>query len=391
MAPLTTRLTDIGGWRLLRFRSRDTATGSVGMPARRRSTGLILYTDDRFMSAQIAPGGSGTPLAEPTQGTSPTPGRSTSTSRPGSLHHGSGWRPLPDCWPPSATRSASTTTYWPCRRRDRRTGTTTRKPWQRGARRRTPCRKTSGTSSRPQATGRVAWKRRAGLLTGYRYLDPHLRVDGPRPGGQHRHLRRDMRNATGGLLLAVLGIASPGGGMSTWKPCPIRWCTSCRVIDPGRDVTRIGSSPGNPQTRTPDGLQPVANRRRGQLPSRVLALTAGRGVAIGAHPEAWRRCRSSRSRLSTHPICRRCRVFGCHRRPDGSWALPELSGGGLPGRGAASARSSSLWRRLRWISRSDYRRYRPAQGVSSHVMFMARGKDRPVPGGSRRHAGRSTA
>ena len=55
----------LGSWQLLRFESRDTATGSVSMPLGDDLQGLILYTDDGFMSAQIAPGGSGTPLAEP--------------------------------------------------------------------------------------------------------------------------------------------------------------------------------------------------------------------------------------------------------------------------------------------------------------------------------------
>ena len=62
---MTTRSQMLGSWQLVRFESRDTATGSVCMPLGDDLQGLILYTDDGFMSAQIAPGGSGTPLAEP--------------------------------------------------------------------------------------------------------------------------------------------------------------------------------------------------------------------------------------------------------------------------------------------------------------------------------------
>ena len=53
-------------------------------------------------------------------------------------------------------------------------------------------------------------------------------------------MRRDMRNPSGGLLLAVLGIASPeGGGMSDLEAVPNPVIHSCQILDPGRDVRRI--------------------------------------------------------------------------------------------------------------------------------------------------------
>lgn len=63
---MTTRSQMLGSWQLVRFESRDTATGSISKPLGDDPQGLILYTDDGFMSAQLAPGGTGTtPLAEP--------------------------------------------------------------------------------------------------------------------------------------------------------------------------------------------------------------------------------------------------------------------------------------------------------------------------------------
>ncbi len=71
----------IGSWELVRFESQDTTTGSVRQPLGPQPRGLILYTADGFMSAQLAPGSSDaeiddsvaagplargtTPLAEP--------------------------------------------------------------------------------------------------------------------------------------------------------------------------------------------------------------------------------------------------------------------------------------------------------------------------------------
>ena len=112
-------------------------------------------------------------------------------------------------------------------------------------------------------------------------------------------LRRDMRNPTGGLLLAVLGIASPdSGGVSDLEavPNPVIW--SGQILDPGRDVKRF-------EVRTEvlkQGRQMAYSRSTivdADNPNRVLALTEGpgrqhrraaRGAAEdGAHPPRDRR------------------------------------------------------------------------------------------------------
>ena len=47
-----------------------------------------------------------------------------------------------------------------------------------------------------------------------------------------------MRNATGGILFAALGIASPEAGhISDLEAVPNPVIHSCQILDTGRDVT----------------------------------------------------------------------------------------------------------------------------------------------------------
>ncbi|HZU49654.1 MAG TPA: hypothetical protein VFA16_20725, partial [Mycobacterium sp.] len=83
-------------------------------------------------------------------------------------------------------------------------------------------------------------RRRWGGLLSYRYIGRSYASMDLGPVDDTVTLRRDMRNATGGLLLAVLGIASPeGGGMSDLEAVPNPVIHSCQILDPGRDVRRI--------------------------------------------------------------------------------------------------------------------------------------------------------
>jgi Lipocalin-like domain len=45
----------LGSWELVTFVSRDTGSGAVRHPLGERPRGLILYTEDGYMSAQLAP------------------------------------------------------------------------------------------------------------------------------------------------------------------------------------------------------------------------------------------------------------------------------------------------------------------------------------------------
>jgi hypothetical protein len=128
-------------------------------------------------------------------------------------------------------------------------------------------------------------RRRWGGLLSYRYIGRRYASMDAGPVDDIVALRHDMRDATGGILLAVLGIASPeGGAMSDLEAVPNPVIHSCQVLDPGRDVRRI-EVVSEPLKR---GRQMGYSRSRivdADRPSRVLALTEGQGISLGTPPE----------------------------------------------------------------------------------------------------------
>src|SRR5947209_16644838 len=128
-------------------------------------------------------------------------------------------------------------------------------------------------------------RRRWGGLLSYRYIGRQWASMDDGDIDDTVTLRHDMRNPTGGILLAVLSIAMPeGGAMSDLDDVPNPVIHSCQIVDPGRDVRRIevvsetlrrGRQMGYSRSRIVDA----------DNPSRVLALTEGQGVSIGKPPE----------------------------------------------------------------------------------------------------------
>ena len=180
-------------------------------------------------------------------------------------------------------------------------------------------------ASEPDAYAAELRRRWGGLLS-YRYIGRSYASMDLGPADDTVTLRHDMRNATGGILLAVLGIASPeGGGMSDLEAVPNPVIHSCQVLDPGRDVRRFevntevmkrGRQMGYSRSRIVD-----ADR-----PARVLALTEGQGISIGTPPEGLGRMAVEPIEVIDSPdLPPLWQVFGGHRRPDGHWALPELA------------------------------------------------------------------
>jgi hypothetical protein len=222
-------------------------------------------------------------------------------------------------------------------------------------------------------------RRRWGGLLSYRYIGRSYASMDLGPEDNTVTLRRDMRNPTGGLLLAVLGIASPEGGhMSDLEAVPNPVIHSCQILDPGRDVRRIemvseelkrGRQMGYSRSKIVD-----ADR-----PTRVLALTQGQGISIGTPPEGLQRMEANPLEVVESPdLPPLWQVFGGHRRPDGRWALPELAvevaspdaalhiGPQFVILEAAAIESAA------GVAGTDR-----VQGVASHVMFVARGKVGP--------------
>ena len=222
-------------------------------------------------------------------------------------------------------------------------------------------------------------RRRWGGLLSYRYIGRSYASMDLGPEDNTVTVRRDMRNGAGGLLLAVLGIASPEGGhMSDLEAVPNPVIHSCQILDPGRDVRRIemvseelkrGRQMGYSRSKIVDA----------DHPERVLALTEGQGISIGIPPQGLARMEANPLEVIDSPdLPPLWQVFGGHRRDDGHWALPELAVEVASPDAALHIgpqfvilETAAIDAAAR-IAGTDR-----MQGVSSHVMFLARGKAGP--------------
>src|ERR1700719_479447 len=229
-------------------------------------------------------------------------------------------------------------------------------------------------SNQPGASAAELRRRWGGLLS-YRYIGRTYKQMDLGPADDTVTLRRDMRNATGGLLLAVLGIASPEGGhMSDLEAVPNPVIHSCQVLDPGRDVGRIevvsevlkqGRQMGYSRSRIVDADQP----------SRVLALTEGQGISIGIPPGGLEKMVVDPLEVVDAPdLPPLWQVFGARLRDDGHWALGELVVE-LASPDAALhlgpqfvVLETAALDVAAGVAGTDR-----LQGVASHVMFLARG------------------
>src|ERR1700757_2438911 len=222
-------------------------------------------------------------------------------------------------------------------------------------------------------------RRRWGGLLSYRYIGRSYSQMDLGPVDNTVTLRRDMRNATGGLLLAVLGLASPEGGhMSDLEAVPNPVIHSCQILDAGRDVRRIevvseelkrGRQMGYSRSKIIDADQP----------SRVLALTEGQGISIGTPPEGLQKMAVEPLEVVDSPdLPPLWQVFGGQRRADGHWTLPELTD-------QVASPDAVLHIEPRFVMletaaldlAADIAGTSLLQGISSHIMFIARGKVGP--------------
>ncbi|MCV7170562.1 hypothetical protein H7I41_11615 [Mycobacterium manitobense] len=222
-------------------------------------------------------------------------------------------------------------------------------------------------------------RRRWGGLLSYRYIGRQYATMDPRDVDDTVAVRHDMRNPTGGLLLAVLSIAAPESGhMSDLEAVPNPVVHSCQVVDPGRDVRRFevvseelrrGRQMGYSRAKIVD-----ADR-----PDRVLALIEGQGVSIGVPPEGLQKMEVDNIEVVDSPdLPPLWQVFGGHRRPDGHWALPELSADvASPDAALHIGPQFALLETAATDAAARLAGTGRLQGASSHVMFMARGTAGP--------------
>lgn len=170
-------------------------------------------------------------------------------------------------------------------------------------------------------------KRRWTGLLSYRYIGRSHGSMNTGPVDNTVTLRRDMRNSTGGLLVAPISISSPEGGhKSDLEAVPNPVIHSCQILDPAHDVKRIevfksealkeGARMGYSRSKIVDA----------DNHDRVIAFTEGQGAYIGSVPEGLQKMPEAKLEIVDSPdLPPLWEVFGAHRRTDGHWALPELA------------------------------------------------------------------
>jgi acyl-coenzyme A thioesterase PaaI-like protein len=222
-------------------------------------------------------------------------------------------------------------------------------------------------------------RQRWGGLLSYRYIGRTWSQMDLGPSDNTVTLRRDMRSPSGAILLAVLGIAAPeGGGMSDLEAVPNPVIHSCQVLDPGRGVQRFEVL----SEVLKQGRQMAYSRSRivdADEPGRVLALTQGQGISIGTPP-------SGLEKMPVEPIVIEdgpdlpplWQVFGAEHRADGHWVLPLLSAEvASPDAALHLGPQFVLLETAAFDLAIDATGTDQVQAVSSHVMFLARGKVGP--------------
>jgi acyl-coenzyme A thioesterase PaaI-like protein len=222
-------------------------------------------------------------------------------------------------------------------------------------------------------------RRRWGGLLSYRYIGRSYASMDLGPEDNTVTIRRDMRNTAGGLLFAVLGIAAPESGhMSDLVAVPNPVIHSCQILDAGRDVRRIeivseelkvGRQMGYSRAKIVDADQP----------DRVLALIEGQGVSIGTPPGGLERMEANPLEVVDSPdLPPLWQVFGGYRRPDGHWGLPELAVEiASPDAALHIGPQFVILETAAADAAAELAGTDRLQGVSSHVMFLARGKVGP--------------
>jgi hypothetical protein len=169
-------------------------------------------------------------------------------------------------------------------------------------------------------------RRKWGALLSYRYIGRQFssmnNVDDATVA-----LRRDMRNASHGIMAAPLVIMCPGaGGKSDLEAVPNPVIHSLQILDAARDVSRAeiidmeSLKQGRTMTFGRARIVDAANH------SRVIALVESQGASIGDVPEGLAKFDDDTVMEidDTPDLPPLWKVFGGLRRNDGHWVIPEF-------------------------------------------------------------------
>jgi hypothetical protein len=223
-------------------------------------------------------------------------------------------------------------------------------------------------------------RRRWGGLMSYRYIGRKYSSMDLGEVDNTVTLRRDMRNAAGGLMVAPLSISSPEGAVGSDRetvPNPV--IHSCQILDPGHRVRRIevvesetlhlGQRMGYSRSKIVDA----------DHPDRVIALTEGQGVKIGEVPEGLEKMPPNPLEIADGPdLPPLWQVFGGEKRADGHWVLPELAVEfASPDAALHIGPQHVVLEKAGMELAADLTGTELLQIHTWHVMFMARGKVGP--------------
>ncbi|WP_019926029.1 hypothetical protein [Nocardia sp. BMG111209] len=241
----------------------------------------------------------------------------------------------------------------------------------------------------PEAYATELRTRWTGLLS-YRYIGRNHGSMNTGPEDNTVTLRRDMRNAAGGLLVAPLSISAPEGNVgSDLETVPNPVVHSCQILDPATEVRRIevvdaeilhpGTRMGYSRSRIVDADDP----------SRVIALTEGQGVRIGTPPGGLGKMDEDPLEIVDSPdLPPLWQAFGASRRADGHWVLPPLSTDVASPDGALHIGPQHVLLETAAIDLGAARAGTDLLQMRSwHVMFLARGKTGPFRADGDAYAG----
>lgn len=159
-----------------------------------------------------------------------------------------------------------------------------------------------------------------GLMT-YRYLG---RTINTLNDTKTMKLRRDMRNSSGGLLVAPLAIIAPEtGGFADADTVSAPVTASIHILDDGRDVRELAvrRRPIHSGRMMGFGSVEIVD---GEHPDRVVAIVAGTGMKIGTAPPDTSPIEDPPDVPDSPTLPPLAEAFGARRRESGVWELPPL-------------------------------------------------------------------
>jgi hypothetical protein len=223
-------------------------------------------------------------------------------------------------------------------------------------------------------------RQRWGALLSYRYIGRQFSSMN-NVGDDAVALRHDMRNPTGGVMVAPLAIICPGGGTgSDLETVPNPVVHSLQILDDARDVQRV---------EVVDAHSLKQGQRMGfsrativdaDHHDRVIAMVESQGVSIGEVPPGLQRFDDDPvMHIDDSPeLPPLWQVFGASRRDDGCWALPELSLELASPDAALHLGPQHILLETAAVDLAERTAGSDRLQVdSSHVMFLARGKVGP--------------